>query len=86
LTDKSIKSILRICAPFIQTASCVLGVSVGYYFLFVCGQKSPELVELTVSSFVLLLKDVASMALDADDDVGGYDSWCQFVGRVSFPS
>jgi len=39
LTDKSIQAILPICAPFVQTASCVLDVSVGYYFLFVCGQK-----------------------------------------------
>ena len=35
--------------------------------------KKSGLVELTVSSFVLLLTDVASMALDADADVGVYD-------------
>jgi len=86
VTDKSIKPILPIPAPFIQTASWVLDVSLGHNFLFVCGQKNSGLVELTATSFVLLLTDVASIALDADADAGGYDSWWQFVGRVSLPS
>jgi hypothetical protein len=47
---------------------------------------SSGVVELTALLYVLLLTDVASMALVADADAGGYDSWCQGAGRVSFPS
>ena len=42
--------------------------------------------ELTELSFVLLLTDVASMAVDADADAVDNDSWCQGAGGVSFPS
>jgi hypothetical protein len=35
---------------------------------------------------VQLFTDDVSMTLDADADAGGYDSWCQGSGRVSFPA
>jgi hypothetical protein len=53
--------------------------------IFLWSKKS-GLVNLTALSFVLLLTDFASVALDADADAGGYDAWCQFAGRVSCPS